>query len=1215
MDEPEAKDGFSDEEDYDEEGYIDVHATQEFKDAYWDLVDFQKDYEVIKNNEERLADEFEKVLTKITAIFENYNLAENFDHLKWKKGDHGYGEDDAKMRDKYKNRKKVLKVAKKDPTRLERYLRNRIVFLQDLLILKPENVQAQLDLTGGDDLDDESESDENDFVHAGDPTQQTSVLQRFRENGFETWNDIFSKQVPTTNNKGKPYTFCELWWTLSQVDNYSAMRSLLIPDADLEASRDAEIFNLSTLDRRELAKAIEELIFKPIRNDLGRTVHSANVFRLQFGDNYVPSASFQKQWEYYWNVYGGVMKNEQGGFLARPGSMGAQMRDRYPWMTYIDITAVPRWFIELMKATDLSTKGSALYFTKNDGVGFDTPISEILRTKAFGLDRKSNQPVEILEELMRFKNEGRLGTMDPDDPRTSQYIFDRAIETFNKRKAEQGLLLGKHYKKVQKSDWFDQANGQWRLKPLIYSYLEKVGKETVNPNYKLSSEVLKDVLSSKGFDQYMKGIQAVGGPAAPPVEVPKPPEDFYEPLFDGDLFTDFDNTQNPKWPTIKDPFIKEQWRQLYGTELAFNLFAQWKYSAVPETELTVTGWMREIAPVFARLIREKYPNMTAEQAKAVNKPFIQNLVHTYMPAQNKRYMRSGELKYFTKFFADFRKSNKLKKWTTKEYKNAFAEFKDAVITWPMEVSEPRSFTPIKEPAEQAAKYPDSLYHHIQTNKEYWEEVVDLVFAGEFFPMTTMYTGSFTTERESPPENPREGGQEEESEERDESESKDDEKRAELPDDLVNPNKIKASDYVKNQWQQLYGTDLAFELMQSPNIADRDQTTVRLMRDIYYDMVVNMIHEQGAMGNIYAIRTAKDIKKVLKKAGFDGAKAMLRFRNHRKSKPYFAKKLNNPALSKAKVTPWFKTLAFEEIDSQSEDFTLDGITNEAAWTAAIQRFNENGSPPVVTENTWKDALNRYKQPAQQPGPAAPAPAGDQKEEPEPEDPDPNPIVPEQDSDSDPESEDDGAHAMQPVPQHHPDPHAHVPPAPPAQGPGEYRWNPYINMHEPVPKFTVHFRRNVNGFIEEVHEPVFRYGYTDAHQARLNALGRSMDPFHGMPGTRASLGNDISLRSIPEITEVVVKRTVSKMAVRLLVEHIKQQHIEHPTRILVKRTRKGKFTYSTLVTRKQVGEMHVDSIVEKIWKLAKRQRKYLHLILKPNQQGGKIHDIMKNSFSLI
>ena len=137
----------------------------------------------------------------------------------------------------------------------------------------------------------------------------------------------------------------------------------------------------------------------------------------------------------------------------------------------------------------------------------------------------------------------------------------------------------------------------------------------------------------------------------------------------------------------------------------------------------------------------------------------------------------------------------------------------------------------------------------------------------------------------------------------------------------------------------------------------------------------------------------------------------------------------------------------------------------------------------------------------------------------------------------------------------------------------------------------------------------------HKLRPRALSESKDPFYGKPGHRSALGSYISLNSIPSQTEAVIRRGVTVKALTLLMQHVKDQNVSHPTSVMIKRTVKGKFTYRTLYSRNQIVRTPVKLLAEKIFKMVKKRRKYLHLLIKPSQQGGKIHEIISSNLTLL
>ena len=73
--------------------------------------------------------------------------------------------------------------------------------------------------------------------------------------------------------------------------------------------------------------------------------------------------------------------------------------------------------------------------------------------------------------------------------------------------------------------------------------------------------------------------------------------------------------------------------------------------------------------------------------------------------------------------------------------------------------------------------------------------------------------------------------------------------------------------------------------------------------------------------------------------------------------------------------------------------------------------------------------------------------------------------------------------------------------------------------------------------------------------------------------------------------------------------------NPTRIMLKRSVKGKFVYSVLLSRKALTKITVDALAEKLFKKIKKQKRYLHILLKPNQSGGRIHEIVSQNISLL
>ena len=135
------------------------------------------------------------------------------------------------------------------------------------------------------------------------------------------------------------------------------------------------------------------------------------------------------------------------------------------------------------------------------------------------------------------------------------------------------------------------------------------------------------------------------------------------------------------------------------------------------------------------------------------------------------------------------------------------------------------------------------------------------------------------------------------------------------------------------------------------------------------------------------------------------------------------------------------------------------------------------------------------------------------------------------------------------------------------------------------------------------------------SRLEALSKQRDPLHAVEGTRGSLGSFIAMKTQPVATDVVIKRGVQKSALRVLAQRILEQHAENKTRILLKRSKKGKYTYTELVSRKAMDKHSVDTLTEKLSKLVASRKRFTHLILKPVIKGGKIYERLLTTFSLL
>ena len=107
----------------------------------------------------------------------------------------------------------------------------------------------------------------------------------------------------------------------------------------------------------------------------------------------------------------------------------------------------------------------------------------------------------------------------------------------------------------------------------------------------------------------------------------------------------------------------------------------------------------------------------------------------------------------------------------------------------------------------------------------------------------------------------------------------------------------------------------------------------------------------------------------------------------------------------------------------------------------------------------------------------------------------------------------------------------------------------------------------------------------------------------------------MKTQPAATDVLIRRGVQKSALRILAERILEQHAENKTRLLLKRTKKRKHSFTEFISRSEMDKMTVDTLLEKLLKLVMSRKKFTHLILKPVTSGGKIYDRLKASFTLL
>jgi hypothetical protein len=134
------------------------------------------------------------------------------------------------------------------------------------------------------------------------------------------------------------------------------------------------------------------------------------------------------------------------------------------------------------------------------------------------------------------------------------------------------------------------------------------------------------------------------------------------------------------------------------------------------------------------------------------------------------------------------------------------------------------------------------------------------------------------------------------------------------------------------------------------------------------------------------------------------------------------------------------------------------------------------------------------------------------------------------------------------------------------------------------------------------------------SQLEQISRQKDSLHGVSGIPARLGSYIVLKSSPNISHIVIKKGVQQLALKRLSQHIIGEAKEHPTRLRIKRTKKGKYSYDNLFSAMVLRGLTVEHLIEKLKQLMKR-RTELHILLQPLQPGGKMYKMISQGISLI
>ena len=185
---------------------------------------------------------------------------------------------------------------------------------------------------------------------------------------------------------------------------------------------------------------------------------------------------------------------------------------------------------------------------------------------------------------------------------------------------------------------------------------------------------------------------------------------------------------------------------------------------------------------------------------------------------------------------------------------------------------------------------------------------------------------------------------------------------------------------------------------------------------------------------------------------------------------------------------------------------------------------------------------------------------------------------------------------------------------------FQYNHHLDVIEAKSNTHVTFRQRQPSsrrgvFYEEVHLIKPHPATTLQKQSELDKLSKINDPLHFVLGAKSTLGSFIQMKSSPSTTHICIKKGVQKLALRRLAEHIKTQSTTHPSRLLIKRSVKGRYVYRSLVSSKKLKTMDVEELHTLLMGLIKRKTKYIQLQLKPNQRGGSLNSMSENQISML
>ena len=137
-------------------------------------------------------------------------------------------------------------------------------------------------------------------------------------------------------------------------------------------------------------------------------------------------------------------------------------------------------------------------------------------------------------------------------------------------------------------------------------------------------------------------------------------------------------------------------------------------------------------------------------------------------------------------------------------------------------------------------------------------------------------------------------------------------------------------------------------------------------------------------------------------------------------------------------------------------------------------------------------------------------------------------------------------------------------------------------------------------EEVHR-VLRNPLEDTVDEKVHRMSVLTNPLHNVSGYANSLGSYVQFKVNPRAIHICIKKGVQDDALKLLSERIIEHAKSGATRIVLKRTDRGRYVYDDWISAKALSSMDQDTLFQRLAKLAKKYKNYVNIILYMKHTG--------------